>query len=195
MTVWKFENNSIVEVRDIFEPIPAFMLEADCIFTDLPYNLGLLNGYYTKAGRTDYKTNFECFYQRFFECIDEIKPKQLFVEIGKQYIDAILDECKKRYKTVLSLDSYYYNKKNKCYVVYATDNPDTTITEILDGKNEKKIIELVCKHLDFECIGDLCMGKGLVGFYANKYNKRFVGTELNEKRLAVLYDRITRGKL
>lgn len=78
MTVWNLPNDSIVKVHDIFEPLPDFMKEADCIFTDMPYNLSLLNGYYTKAERTDYKSNFQCFIDRFFECIDEIKPKNLF---------------------------------------------------------------------------------------------------------------------
>ena len=35
----------------------------------------------------------------------------------------------------------------------------------------------------------------LPGYYANKYGKRFVGTELNPKRLAVLIERINSGKL
>ena len=39
-------------------------------------------------------------------------------------------------------------------------------------------------------IGDLCMGRGLVGVNAYKNGKRFVGTELNHKRLAVLLERI-----
>lgn len=195
MMTWNLPNDSIVKVHDIFEPLPEFMKEADCIFTDMPYNLSLLNGYYTKAERTDYKKDFQCFIDRFFECIDEIKPANLFVEIGKQYVDAIKAECKKRYTTVWVLESFYYSKKHPCYVIYASDSAWFELANMLDKKNEKKIIELVCKHLPFNCIGDLCMGKGLVGFYANKYGKRFVGTELNQKRLSVLIDRINKGKL
>ena len=49
--------------------------------------------------------------------------------------------------------------------------------------------------MPYKIIGDLCMGRGLVGFYANKYNRPFVGIEFNKKRLAVLVHRINVGKL
>ena len=38
------------------------------------------------------------------------------------------------------------------------------------------------------------MGQGLVGWYANQAGKRFVGTELNPKRLAVLVESIETNK-
>ena len=49
----------------------------------------------------------------------------------------------------------------------------------------------VCKNEEYDCMGDLCIGQGLVGVNAYKNGKRFVGTELNHKRLAVLLDRIS----
>ena len=64
--------------------------------------------------------------------------------------------------------------------------------------DEENIIEFICENLFFECIGDLCMGKGLVAYYANKNEKAFVGTELSKYRLAVCVDRVLkneRGKI
>lgn len=185
----------LVKVHDIFEPLPEFMKTADCIFSDPPCSEGNLTSFYTKADKE--KTQFfEDFKNRFFECIDEIKPCTLFIEVFANNRGEFVDECKKRYKTVWVLDSYYYhNKKNKCWVIYASDNPNDKLARLLDNKDEQKIIELICKNGDFDRIGDLCMGRGLVGFYANKYGKAFVGTELNPKRLAVLLERINTGKL
>lgn len=185
----------MVKVHDIFEPLPEFMKTADCIFSDPPCSEGNLTSFYTKADKE--KTQFfEDFKKRFFECIDEINPRTLFIEVFANNRDEFVDECKKRYKTVWALDSHYYhNKKNKCWIIYASDNPDDKLARLLDGKDEQKIIELICRWGDFERIGDLCMGRGLVGFYANKYGKAFVGTELNPKRLAVLLERINTCKL
>ena len=60
----------------------------------------------------------------------------------------------------------------------------------LDYMDEENIIEWVCANEEYDCIGDLCMGRGLVGTNAYKNGRRFVGTELNPKRLAVLLERI-----
>ena len=38
------------------------------------------------------------------------------------------------------------------------------------------------------------MGQGLVGWNAYKNGKKFVGTEINKKRLAVLVDKIEANK-
>ena len=56
--------------------------------------------------------------------------------------------------------------------------------------DEEDIIEWVCANEEYECIGDLCMGQGLVGVNAYKNGKRFVGIDLNHKRLSVLIERI-----
>lgn len=187
---YSLPNNSVVKVHDIFEPLPEFMKNADCIFTDLPYNLALLNGFYTKAERTDYKSNFECFYKRLFECIDEIHPDKLFLEIGKEYLAELIMECKKRYKYVTFYNSsYYHQKDNKCYVIQASEKRMKLPFDYMD---EEDIIQYICENVDYKCIGDLCMGKGLVGWYSYINGKPFVGTELNEKRLAVLVDRIAK---
>ena len=61
----------------------------------------------------------------------------------------------------------------------------------LDGMDEKTSSS-GCAEREYQCIGDLCMGKGLVGLHAYRNGKRFVGTELNHKRLSVLIEAIVR---
>jgi hypothetical protein len=60
----------------------------------------------------------------------------------------------------------------------------------LEYLDEEDAIRWVCGNVSFEWIGDLCMGRGSVGYYAWKAGKKFVGTELNHKRLSVLVERI-----
>lgn len=182
-----FDDGSTVQVHDIFNPLPKFMHYADCIFVDPPWNQGNMTSFYTKADKIN-PFKYNSFYKRLFECIKEIDPKFAFVEVGKEYLPYFIIEMKKIYKSVIFYNSKYYNDNKKlCYIVqgsYAYKNFK------LDGMDEEKIIEWICQNIDYNCIGDLCMGRGLVGLYSHKNNKKFVGTELNHKRLSVLLKRI-----
>jgi len=183
----------IIKVHDIFDEMPEFMNNADCLFIDPPCSDSNLKAFYTKADLEKRDTIVK-FTNRLFELIDEINPKHLFIEVFKSNFDEIFSRLNNRYGTnMVVFDSYYYGKtNNKCWVFYASLEDIDFDIPFMD---EEKVIEHICKNLDFYCIGDLCMGKGLLGFYANKYNKRFVGTELNPKRLACLIEHINQGKI
>lgn len=184
----------IVKVHDIFDSLPLFMKEADCLFIDPPCSEGNYKSFYTKAN-IPLMHGINYFNSRLFELIDYINPKHLFIETFKSNNETIFSRLKELYGTNLKeFNSYYYgNTKNKCSILYAyLEEENTFEVPYLD---EEKAIEFICKNLEFDCIGDLCMGKGLVGFYANKYNKKFVGTELNEKRLACLIEHINENKI
>jgi len=183
----------LIKVNDIFDELPAFMKSADCLFIDPPCSEGNLKSFYTKND-LEKRASIEKFNNRLFELIDEINPKHLFIEVFKSNFDEIFSKLNERYGADMSFfESYYYGKSsNKCWIFYAFLEDIKFEIPILD---EEKVIEFICKNLDFNCIGDLCMGKGLVGFYANKYNKKFVGTELNKKRLACLIEHINQNKI
>lgn len=184
----------IVKVHDIFDPIPEFMKNADCIFCDPPCDKANINSFYAKADLTEKKESYLPFLLRFFKVVDEIMPEHLFVEVFKSNKEMFLAEIESRYKFVRMYDSMYYrNPKNKCWIIQASNTFDEDLG--FDKLDEAKIIELLTEKDFYKCIGDPCMGKGLVGFYANKNNKPFVGTELNKKRLAVLLERIKTGNL
>ncbi len=181
----------IVQVHDIFNSIPDFMLSADCVFCDPPCNKGNLKSFYTKA-ELELNKPYDAFNIALFKAIDAIRPNRLFIEVFKSNKVVIESLIKDRYKNVVTTQSYYYNNKSKiCWIIQASDDDLYGIPYI----DEQYIIEYICKNIHFNCIADPCMGRGLVGFYANKNNKRFVGTELNKKRLAVLIERINKNKL
>lgn len=186
LAVW--EDGSTVAVNNLYNPLPDFMKQADVIFVDPPWNLGNLKSFYTKADRDDYPLEYDGFYDRLFQCIAEIKPKTCYIEIGKEYLADFIMMMRKMYKYVTFYNSsYYHNKKNKCYVIrgsHKAKKPD------LDYMDEEDIIKWVCENEDYTCIGDLCMGRGLVGQYASGAGRKFVGGELNPKRLSVLLSRV-----
>jgi hypothetical protein len=183
-----FPDGSIVQVHDIFDPLPEFMKQADILFVDPPWNLSNINTFYMKADKAERIGEYRKFYKRLFDCIEEINPHTCYVEIGKEHLADFVLEMRSLFKYVTFYNSFYYHDKNKiCYVVRGSmkfKKPK------LDYMDEEDIIEWVCKNEDYTCIGDLCMGRGLVGVNAYKNKKRFVGTELNHKRLSVLVERI-----
>lgn len=183
-----------VKVHNLFDPLPEFMKEADLLFCDPPCSKGNINSFYTKAERTDYQESYIPFFNRFWECVEDINPKKIVLELFASNKEMMMQEIKKRYNNYKLYECTYYHKaQNKDYIVIASN--DNLIDYPFNGMDEQDVIEWICKNENYNCIADPCMGRGLVGFYANKYAKKFAGTELNKNRLAVLLERINKGKL
>ena len=177
----------IVQVHDIFNPLPPFMRLADCLFCDPPCSKGNLNSFYTKADLVGLHDSYEPFGGRLMDVIEEIDPKQVFIEVfaaNKDLLEALLGRHFKHlhiYRT-----SYYHRPKNRCWIINASNEPLSI--HPFEGMDEEDVIFAIPERVPFACIADPCMGRGLVGKAALRAGRRFVGTELNPKRLACLVD-------
>ena len=181
-------SGGILMAHDIFNPLPEFMKQSDVIFTDSPWNQGNIRSFYTKA-ELPFESTFEAFYHRLFECIAEINPMVCYLEVGKEFLGEYMVEMKKLYKYVTVYNSMYYHKKeNFCYIVQGSQKRKNWH---YDGMDEEDIISAVAENED-GVFGDLCMGTGLVAQAAARNGKKFVGTELNPKRLAVCLERLAK---
>jgi hypothetical protein len=188
-------NGSRVAVCDWTLGMPDFMREADTLFIDPPWNAGNVRSFYTKADIEAGPFDFLAFTETLWRRIDEINPKTLLIEMGKEHLWRYLEKAGSRFKYVTFYNSTYYNKRdNKCYVVHATNDGSARRHKELEDMDEEQIIKWVCANHRYDCIGDLCMGRGLVGRHAYMHGHRFVGTELNRKRLAVLVDFIRQAE-
>lgn len=183
-----FPDGSKLKAHNIYDPLPGFMFEADCIFVDPPWNVGNLNSFYTKADRDDYHKEFEPFYQRLFACLQGIQPKTCYIEVGKEYLAEFIIEMKKQFRQVTFYNSTYYHRpENFCYVIRGSSKRRKLP---LDNVDQKEIVKWICQNEEFSCIGDLCMGRGLLALSAHDAGRKFVGTELNHKRLSVTLERL-----
>lgn len=185
----RFKDGSRLMVNDILDGIPHFMLDTDVIFTDSPWNIGNLKSFYTKADM-EYPAilNFEEFYHALFNAIGDIRPRVCYLEIGKEYLADYIVNMRRIYKSVTFFNSTYYHKhQNLCYIVRGATRRRKLQ---YDGMDEEDIISAVAKDEEYGTIGDLCMGRGLVACAAVRNGRRFVGTELNHKRLAVCVERV-----
>ena len=173
---------SRVAVHNIFDPLPDFMSKADLLFIDPPWNLGNVNTFYTKAGRSDYLSSFEQFTNVLFQRIKEVRPKTIYIEIGKQNVDVFYKRLSALYPINQKWDVLYY-RKHPTHIIRGSQS---AIDYDFTGMDEAKCIEKIAMIEDYNVMGDLCMGRGLVGMAAFKAGKPFVGTELNKRRLACL---------
>lgn len=184
-----FPNDSILAVHDIFNPLPEFMRRADTLFVDIPYNQSLLTNFTERArhniGSEPSPLNtgrFDDFTAVLFQRIREIAPEHTFIEVGKEALADYIIELRVLYRHVTFYNATYYKKaKNKCYVLHATNACRHRYPE-LEDMDEAAIVAWLCQNHAFKCIGDLCMGEGLVAVEALKNGRSFVGTELNELR-------------
>ena len=188
----------IVKVHDITQPMPDFMFSADAVFCDPPCSRGNIRSFYTKAGKTADNNTLDDLNIAIFNYLAELKPKICFIETFKSNTDFFISCLQELFPNVEKIQStYYHRQENKCYITAAWREDFEFVLakwKELEGLDEQDIIRWICENVDYECIADPCIGLGLVGWYAYKAGKKFVGTELNPKRLAVLVDGITTGK-
>ena len=184
--IWGLANGSRVAVHNIFDPLPDFMAQADLIFVDPPWNLGNLNTFYTKAGRKDYLASFVPFADALFRRIAKISPQTCYIEIGNQNVDNFIDRMGLLYPVLQRWPVTYY-RKHPTWIIRGSLSP-TPLD--LTGIDEACCIQIIAQSEIYETIGDLCMGRGLVGLAAYAAGKPFVGTELNPRRLAVLLQKL-----
>lgn len=188
--VWCLENGSCVAIGDITKGIHDFMCQADCVFIDPPCSKGNLKSFYTKADVPYFDGDYVEFAQHIFNAIDRISPKIVFVEVFRSNKEIIARELAKRYKFIHENNcTYYHNSKNTCWILQASNSKKVYD---LEGIDEWNAVFEICKSVPFQCIGDFCIGRGLVAMAACKYGKKFVGQELNDKRLAVCISEIAK---
>ncbi len=137
--------------------------------------------------------NFADFLDRLMVCISEISPKHCFVETGKESLSDAIVGLRELYKYVTFYNSTYYHKpENKSYVVHATNDYKHRRYTEMEDLDESDAIKWIASNHDYIVMGDLCMGQGLVGLAAHEAGKPFVGTELNERRLDVLLQKLAK---
>lgn len=187
--VWIEQNtNSKLSVYDIFDGLPKYMYESDMIYSDTPWNLGNITSFYTKAGLQKRCFSFDKFAKIVFNHIKAIKPKTCYLEIGKQNINMFKSLMESQFPIVQVWNIVYY-KKNPCMLIRGGSSVQKfNFTGIDDEDTPFHAME----NENFNCVADFCMGLGATAFAAYKHKKRFVGTELNKRRLAVTIDRVNK---
>lgn len=183
-------NGSRVAVHDIFNPLPDFMLSADFLFIDPPWNRGNVRSFYTKAFLDPMQIeSFEQFEDVLFGRVLEIRPAILYLEIGNQNVDRWYKWLKHHYPHCQRWSVVYYKKHPTNIIRGSKFSP---IDFDYSGMDEAEVIYKSAEIESYNVMGDLCMGQGIVGLAAYAAGKAFVGTELNKRRLANLLKKLAK---
>jgi methylase of polypeptide subunit release factors len=109
--------------------------------------------------------------------------------MGRRNADEVQRRMAERWPVVQRWDVTYY-RRHPCVLLRGGSVPTT---DDYTGIDEARCIELVAqRELPGTTMGDLCMGRGLVGLAAHAAGRPFVGTELNKRRLACLLDSLAK---
>jgi hypothetical protein len=186
--IWGIPGRAMVAVHNLFEPLPAWV-RPDLLFVDPPWNLGNVNSFYTKAGREDYLDTFSQFTDAFFGRVTEINPQTVYIEIGKQNVENYFDRLAELYPKLQRWSVLYY-RKHPTWIIRGSKYDNIGFD--FSGMDEADCISKIALIENYRTMGDICMGRGLVGLAAYKAGKPFVGTELNKRRLACLLQALSK---
>lgn len=179
---WGTSDGSVVAVHDIRDPLPGFMLDADMVFCDPPWNQGNVNTFVTKAGLDAYVASFNEFLDPFFNHLVQIAPRVVFLEMGKQSLSEVLRRLAERYKYVQHWPITYYHK-HPCFLIRASTVAPTPVNYC--GIDDEDAPFITARSEQPTVLADLCTGRGLTLQAAHDVGAVFRGTELNKRRLAV----------
>jgi len=184
--VWVSGNGSKIKVQSVFDPLPDFFKNVDMLYIDPPWNLSLLNSFYTKAQNPDYVTQFEDFSSVLFKQIKKTNCMVCYIEIGAQNKSIILNKMKTIFPAI-DIWKVTYNKKHESYLIRGSVQKCVfDFSGMDDSATPQKAIEVENPY----SVGDLCTGRGLTGISAYNQNKIFYGIELNKRRIAVMIDKL-----
>jgi hypothetical protein len=184
---WECQYGKLM-LNDLYTGLPEFMLAADAVYSDPPWNVGNENAFRTKAGITARSPGYTQFLEAFWRAIDMIEPHTCFLLIGKGPADVMQREMEKRWPLVQRWPAFYYRTK-PCIWMRGADHPTAQDYAGLDSTDA---IAKMCAREPFTCIADPCMGRGGLAAKSFVYKRQFVGCELNRFRLAVTIAKLAR---
>lgn len=188
--VYELDNGSKIAINDIFNGVPEYMKNADCVFIDPAGNKGVLKSYYTKADLECPVDDFQTFAEQIKSCIQQINPSRLFVECFASNKKKLLAMVESLFPCVKVYDATYYHKADcKAWIIQGTHTPETYDFQ---GMDEWDIVYKMCKDVPFNQIADFFMGQGLVAEAAYSAGKVFYGGDMNRNRLAVAINRVAK---
>jgi hypothetical protein len=160
----------------------------DLIYTDPPWNQGNVASFYTKAGQK----GGGCFtalreaLMRVFQTAGIV-----WAEMGKLHIDDFISQMEQAGGKLTHRFACTYYRTKLVYLVRVSflGGPDLPagVAERIEGADDANTPGLVMAAETWaRIIMDPCTGRGLTGRTAHKYGRRFIGSELNPRRLANL---------
>lgn len=196
-----------VQVGDIWEAGPALLgcgdlqkgagLELftgrsiDLFYADPPWDPGNARSFRTKAGLPSGAVDFPDLLTRVVE-VAKLTTGDVYLEMGKRYADKLAELVASKGGVQVGRWSITYYRKNPM-VLFQFDfgkGERGTLISSAEGMDDENTptwaIERSTEPGD--TVADCCTGRGLTCRSAVQAGRKFIGTELNPRRLAVVVD-------
>ncbi len=184
--VWSHDaSGSKVTVHDLREGPPGYMLRTEMVYCDPPWSLGNANAFITKAGMDSYLRGFDEFMDALFKCIEAISPVVCYLEIGRQHERDFAERLGVLFPSVQEWQITYY-RRQPCFLLRGGRTP---VSRDFSGLDDEDTPFAAIEAEGPGSVADPCTGRGLTLLAAHKHGTRFLGSELNRRRLAVALDR------
>lgn len=166
------------------------------LYSDPPWSTGNAKSFRTKAGLAHDGVTLG----RLWDCILErslplLGDSDLIVEIGSAHRLEIAALLARHGRAVTDAWEIVYYRKHRCWLLRSRKvaRVDATSPAGLDDEVTPGWA-ILSSTSEGEFVCDPCMGRGLTVVAADKLGRRFVGSELNPRRLAVAIDRLATGR-
>lgn len=178
------------EARKFYDSVSNVSL----VYADPPWSTGNAKTFRTKAGLAHGNVTLQRLWGAICErVLPALGTGDLVVEIGSTHRDDIAVLLGSYGRQVTETWPIVYFKQTRCWLHRSrfTSRVDTSSPAGLDDEltprwaidNGTRLTELVC---------DPCLGRGLTVMAADSAGRRFIGSELNPRRLAVAIDRLAK---
>jgi DNA modification methylase len=163
----------------------------DLIYADLPYNAALASGYRTKAGMPR-KVNYASFLYRVAR-LSLMCRGSTFIETGNASVAATRQVFENvGFALVGTWPITYYRTHPAALLrfIHAEDAPSPigNASGLDDEDTPGWAMANASAHGDL--VADWCTGRGLTPVAAHHHGRRFIGTELHPRRLAVTLEKL-----
>ena len=181
--VWKY-GDSAISVLDITESALDCFGDADMIYADAPWGLRNVNFFYNQVKKKRLN-NFSDFYNKLFGVVKNVNAEVCYLEIGNEYLHVYTENMRRLYNAVQKWPIKYYGKRDCWLVRGGQDITPFDFTGFDDSKTPSHAVKIE----NPQCVLDPCCGKGITGIAALESGARFIGTEINKRKLALFIKR------
>lgn len=190
--VWELGPHTLV-CGDLQAGYGSMIPAPDMVYVDPPYNVGLAKGYRTKAGVPNPNMRFEDLIGSIMEAVRGCKG-DVYMESGTKEADNICSIMDAHGCKVYNRWNVTYYKKNPAVLIRGSFTKPTKLSESPEGMDDEDTPTWAIAHSSKpgDLIVDTCTGQGNTAVSAHKLGRRFFGTELNPRRLAVTIEKLVK---
>lgn len=194
--IWRVDHHIFacgdLELRHDEALLNKHVVSPQMTYVDPPWTPSLLTGFRTKAGLPRGKP-FSDFLDNLIRAISPTSG-DCYIEMGKQHVDSLRQKVEDSGGVIEADFPITYYKKNPARLLRVSFGYPRNASFAFDNMDDADTPAKAVREstVPMEWVFDPCTGKGLTAVAAATQGRRFIGMELNPRRMAVAIDAVSR---